>query len=115
MTTEQRVHARVPGGFYGNWRRAWMPGTLVAGDGIVGNLSVGGCFLEAPESLPSSGARVRLQLDLPLAGWTWLSGQVVHTHRNRGFGVRFVDLTPRNQEALARAIEHLGQERSGPR
>ena len=93
-----------------------MPGALVAGDGIVANLSVGGCFLEARESLPPGGARVRLQLDLPLvAGWTWLSGQVVHTHRNRGFGVRFVDPTPRDQEALARAVEHLSQERSGRR
>ncbi len=37
----------------------------------------------------------------------WLSSQVVHTHPNRGFGVRFVDLTPRDQEALARAVEHV--------
>ncbi len=110
MITEQRVHARVPGGFHGNWRRASMPGALVAGDGIVGNLSVGGCFLEAREPLPS-GARLRLELelDLPLAGWTWLSSQVVHTHPNSGFGVRFVDPTPREQEALARAVEHLSQ------
>ena len=108
MTTEQRVHARVPGGFHGNWRRAWRPGASVAGDGIVANLSVGGCFLEAREPLPS-GARVRLNLDLPLAVWTWLSSQVVHTHPNRGFGVRFVDLTPGDQEALARAVEHLSQ------
>ncbi len=79
-----------------------------AGDGIVGNLSVDGCFLEARDSLPP-GARVRLQLDLPLAGWTWLSSQVVHTHPNRGFGMRFVDLTTRDQEALARAVEHLSQ------
>ncbi len=83
-----------------------MPGALVAGDGIVGNLSVGGCFLEARESLPL-GARVPLQLDLPLVGWTWLSAQVVHTHPNRGFGLRFVDPTPRDQEALTRAVEHL--------
>ncbi len=105
MTTEQRIHSRVPGGFLGTWY-------LVAGYGIVVNLSVGGCFLEAREPL-RLGARVPLQLDLPLAGWTWLSGQVVHTHRNRGFGVRFVDPTPRDQEALARAVEHLSQERSG--
>ncbi len=91
-----------------------MPGALAAGYGIVGNLSVGGCFLEARESLPP-GARVRLLLDLPLAGWTWLSSQVVHTHPNRGFGMRFVDPTPRDQEALARAVEHLSQERSGRR
>ncbi len=83
-----------------------MPGALVEGDGLVGNLSVGGCFLEARAPLPS-GAQVRLQLDLPLAGWTWLSSQVVHTHQNRGFGVRFVDLTTRDQEALARAVEHV--------
>ena len=79
---------------------------LAAGEGIVGNLSVGGCFLEAREPLPS-GTRVRLELDLPLAGWTWLNSQVVHTHPDRGFGVRFVDLTPRDQEALARAVEHV--------
>ncbi len=89
-----------------------MPGALAAGYGIVGNLSVSGCFLEARESLPL-GARVRLQLDLPLAGWTWLSSQVVHTHPNSGFGMRFVAPTPRHQEALARAVEHLSQERSG--
>ena len=109
MTTEQRVHSRVPGGFYGDWRRASMPGALAAGYGIVGNLSVGGCFLEARESLPPGGARVGLELDLPQAGWTWLSGQVVHTHPNRGFGVRFVNPTPRDQEALVRAVEHLSQ------
>ncbi len=114
MTSEQRVHARVPGGFHGKWHRAPKASALDAGYGIVGNLSVGGCFLEARESLPP-GARVGLQLDLPLAGWTWLSGQVVHTHPNRGFGVRFVDPTPRDQEALARAVEHLSQERSGRR
>ena len=91
-----------------------MPGALAAGYGIVGNLSVGGCFLEARDSLPP-GARVRLQLDLPLAGWTWLSSQVVHTHPNRGFGGRFVDPMPRDQEALARAVEHFSQERSGRR
>ncbi len=91
-----------------------MHAALVAGSGIVGNLSVGGCFLEAPEALPL-GARVRLELDLPLAGWTWLSSQVVHTHPNRGFGMRFVDPTPRDQEALARAVEHFSQERSGRR
>ncbi len=108
MTPEQRVHARVPGGFHGNWRRASTPGASVAGDGIVANLSVGGCFLEAREPLPS-GARVRLQLDLPLAGWTWLSSQVIHTHPISGFGVRFVDPTPRDQDALARAVEHLSQ------
>ena len=106
MTPEQRVHPRVPGGFHGNWRRVSMPGASVAGDGIVANLSVGGCFLEAREPLPS-GARVRLQLDLPLAGWTLLSSQVLHTQPNRGFGVRFVDLTTRDQEALARAVEHV--------
>ncbi len=105
MTTERRVHSRVPGGFHG---------ALAAGDGIVANLSVGGCFLEGRESLPP-GTRVRLQLDLPLAGWTWLSSQVVHTHLNRGFGVRFVGPTPRDQEALARAVEHFSQERSGRR
>ncbi len=85
-----------------------MPGALAAGYVIVGNLSGGGCFLEARESLPP-GARIRLHLDLPLAGWTWLSSQVVHTHLNRGYGVRFVDLTPRDQEAVARAVEHLSQ------
>ena len=83
-----------------------MPDASVSGDGIVANLSVGGCFLEARQPLPS-GARVRLHLDLPLTGWTWLSSQVLHTHPNRGFGVRFVDLTTRDQEALARAVEHL--------
>ena len=88
-----------------------MPGAW-SGYGIVRNLSVGGCFLEAPEALPL-GARVPLQLDLPLAGLTWLSSQVVHTHPNRGFGVSFVDLTPRDQEALARAVEHLSRQRSG--
>ncbi len=108
MTTERRVHSRVPGGFHGNWHRAPKAGALAGGYGIVGNLSVGGCFLETRESLPP-GARVRLQLDLPLVGWTWLSAQVVHTHPNRGFGVRFVDPTPRDQEALARAVEHLSQ------
>ncbi len=106
MTTEQRVHPRVPGGFHGNWYRAPKVSALDAGDGIVGNLSVGGCFLEAREPLPS-GARIRLHLDLPLTGWTWLSSQVLHTHPNRGFGVRFVDLMTRDQETLARAVEHL--------
>ncbi len=114
MITEQRVHSRAPGGFHGKWHRAPKASALDSGDGIVGNLSVGGCFLEARESLPLS-ARVGLQLDLPLAGWTWLSAQVVHTHPNRGFGVRFVDPTPRDQEALARAVEHLSQWRSGRR
>ena len=83
-----------------------MPDASVAGDGIVANLSVGGCFLEARQP-PPSGDRVRLHLDLPLTGWTWLSSQVLHTHPNRGFGVRFVDLTTRDHEALARAVEHL--------
>ncbi len=79
---------------------------LAAGEGIVGNLSVGGCFLEARAPLPP-GTRVRLHLDLPLAGWTWLSSHVVHTHLNSGFGVRFVDLTTRDPETLALAVEHV--------
>ena len=83
-----------------------MPDASVMDDGIVANLSVGGCFLETREPLPS-GARVPLRLDLPLAGWTWLSSQVAHSQPNRGFGVRLVDLTTRDQEALAQAVEHL--------
>ncbi len=106
MTNERRVHPRVRGPFEGRWQRVSRHDSSVTRSSRIADLSVGGCFLEARELLPS-GTRVRLQLDLPLAGWTWLSSQVVHTHPNSGFGVRFVDLTTRDQEALARAVEHV--------
>ncbi len=106
MTHERRVHPRVRGPFDGRWQRVSRHDSSVTRSSRVADLSVGGCFCEALELLPR-GERLRLDLHLPVAGWMSLSGEVVHSQPDRGFGVRFVNLGTDHQDALARAVEHV--------
>ncbi len=106
MRNEQRVHPRVRGPFVGRWQRVSMHDSAVTRSSRIADVSVGGCFLESFATM-LRGERLRLDLYLPVAGWMSLSGEVVHSQPERGFGVRFVNLGTKHQDALARAVEHV--------
>ena len=83
-----------------------MHDSAVTRSSRIADVSVGGCFVESFVTM-LSGERLRLDLHLPVAGWMSLSGEVVHSQPERGFGVRFVNLGTEHQDALARAVEHV--------
>ena len=82
-----------------------MHGGSVPKSGRVANLSRSGCFMETHDPL-ATGELVYLHLSLPVGGSMSVKGEVVHRQR-RGFGVRFVELTRENQEAVAQTLAHL--------
>ena len=101
---DRRTHPRVPAPLRATWHRGAVHSIT-----RTANLSLGGCFLEACEREAPAG-RLRLRLQLPRNELLWLSGEVAHVERDRGFGVRFVDLSDESTTALRRALAHL----SGP-
>lgn len=57
-------------------------------EGEVTDLSTGGCFVESGAEVREDDL-VKLQLEIPGRGDLTIWGNVVHTVRNKGFGVCF--------------------------
>ena len=103
MTTDRRAHQRVWGPFEAKWEEhsGTRPTILQVRD-----LSVGGCFVEAPGQLPR-GERFRLKLELPQGDQFSVGCQLVRREASSGFAVRFLDLTVQDQNALARTVREV--------
>ncbi len=79
-------------------------------------MSLGGAFVEA-DHLPEVGTEVRLSVRAPTS-WERieLRGQVRWVRpqaEGRGFGIRFVDLTPAEARALHALLQAASYEASG--
>jgi c-di-GMP-binding flagellar brake protein YcgR len=101
MEHRRRAHRRIPAPLHASWNRGSehrLARTV--------NLSLGGCFMESHEREPPAG-RLRLQLHLPHNDLLWVSGEVAHFQPDRGFGVRFLDLTEEHERTLQRALSAL--------
>ena len=69
----------------------------------ISDLSVTGAFVDSVVTLPV-GTKMRLKFSLPSLVVNCL-GEVVHDMPQFGMGVRFVDLTPEQQAALAEVVK----------
>ena len=106
MTNQRRVHPRVRVSFEVTWRTVWVQ---IPTSSRISDLSVGGCLIEG-SGQHAPGKPLHLELKLPHEDRLSVNVEVVHSCPNQGFGVRFLDLTSENQEALSRAVEdQLGQ------
>lgn len=91
-----------------------------AGQGLVTDLSVAGAFVERPTAAPAAGAKLELRLK-PAGGHPTLAidCEVVRVEE-RGFALRFAELSPGAAERLAAVVaggesSAAGHSASGPR
>jgi hypothetical protein len=77
--------------------------------GVVTDLSVGGCFVESDERV-YDGDLVKLGIDIPENGVLTIWGNVVFWVRETGFGVRFVAFSQGGaRDELARILDEEGR------
>ena len=81
----------------------WGP---VEQQGVVRNISVGGCFIEA-EGEVSLGDKIQFRLSVPGLLYMQMAGMVVRRQRGEGFALRFNKLSATEQSLLERAVRHL--------
>ena len=65
----------------------------------ITDLSEGGCFVDTTGEA-QIGERLTVHIQLPDGGSLELTGQVAHESRPIGFGLRFLDLSDEQREAL---------------
>jgi hypothetical protein len=81
----------------------WGP---VEQDGVIRNISVGGCFIKAGGEV-SLGDRIQFRLTVPGLLHMQMSGMVVRRRQGEGFALRFTKLSATEQALLERAVRHL--------
>jgi len=72
----------------------------------VTDLSEGGCYVDTLGEA-RVGEILNFKLQLPARNWLELSGEVAHQTPPLGFGLRFVNLTAEQTEALRSLIDTL--------
>lgn len=87
-------------------RWSWGP---VEQDGIIRNISIGGCFIET-ESEVSMGDKIQFRLSVPKLLHMQIGGMVVRGRRGDGFALRFNKLSATEKALLERAVKHLQQQ-----
>lgn len=65
----------------------------------ITNLSAGGCYLDTVGET-MRGEVVAFRVSLPDGDWLYLEGEVRHYAPRIGFGVRFIDLEPEQEEKI---------------
>ena len=102
LTIEQRKHRRHPVNFQGVFSSATVQGE----EGIVLDLSLGGCRVASPISMPSDTA-IQLQIRPRQAAPIFIPGAVVRWIRGSAFGVQFQQLAEYESKALTRLVQSL--------
>ena len=77
---------------------------------LITDLSLGGCYLNSVGET-RVGETVGFRVLLPDGDWLYIEGEVRHHHGGRGFGVKFMDLDPEQEqkiEWLLRLAEEAG-------
>jgi hypothetical protein len=82
---------------------SWGP---VEQRGVLRNISVGGCFIEAGGEV-SLGDRIQFRLSVPGLLHMQMAGMVVRRRQGEGFALRFAKLSATEQALLGRAVRHL--------
>ena len=73
---------------------------------FVTNLSVRGCYVRIPYPLPVA-ASVSVALWIDEQHKIWVDGIVISSHPQVGLGLKFLNVTRRNAEAIERCMEML--------
>jgi hypothetical protein len=79
---------------------------------LIIDLSLGGCYLNTVGEI-RTGEMVGFRVLLPDGDWLYVEGEVRHHTVGRGFGVKFVDLDPDQNEKiewLLRLAQEAGTE-----
>jgi len=99
-----RKHPRFPVDF-----GSTFSGEQVAGQGSIGNLSVGGCSIDSKVTLTASST-LALHIQLPDSRWPLQIEQaVVRWARGNTFGVEFLRISPESIDRLQQLIQDLEQ------
>ena len=77
----------------------------------ISDISMSGCYVESLGQI-TVGERVRFKIEMALGKWLPLSGVVVYSHPQIGFGVSFTTMTEGVKSQLADLIQST---RSGHR
>ena len=86
-------------------RVAWSWGP-VEQEGVLRNISAGGCFIEAGGEV-SLGDRIQYRLSVPGLLHMQMAGMVVRRRSGEGFTLRFSKLSATEEALLERAVRHL--------
>ncbi|MBV9958284.1 MAG: PilZ domain-containing protein [Acidobacteria bacterium] len=100
MSEERRNHERVLLPLEVRWE-----GQSGRHTARISDISLGGCFIESLGQV-SDGERIRFQIQMPTGNWMPLSGLVVYSYPNIGFGVRFREVSEAERDLLAGVIEY---------
>lgn len=106
MTTDRRVHPRIP---YGAWLEDETAGGLSFF--MAQDLSLGGLLLRSDQAPPPVGHRVRLRLVVENESRVMsVQGEVVrHSDETSGeFAVRFTNLDAARRNFLQELVQELG-------
>jgi hypothetical protein len=98
---EKRKHLRLQFGFWihdKSGKKAW----------VNEDISVGGCFLKAVESMPV-GSKIDLVFQLPGSSrYIEATGEVKHT-KESGMGIEFVEMDHEGKDEVERFVEDVYQ------
>lgn len=99
---EQRKHQRYPVNFQGIFSNA----TVLGEDGMVQDLSFGGCRVGSPVA-PAIDSAIHLQIRPRQAAPIYVSRAVVRWVGDAAFGVQFQELAEYETKALSRLLWSL--------
>jgi hypothetical protein len=102
LTIEQRKHQRHPVNFQG----VFSSNTVQGEEGVVLDLSLGGCQVASPISMPSDTA-IQLQIRPRQAAPIYIPSAVVRWISGSAFGVQFQELPEYESKALTRLLRVL--------
>jgi hypothetical protein len=100
MLNEQRRHERVRIPLEVRWE-----GLSGRGVARVYDLSLSGCYIESLSHVQPH-MHISLNIQSPTGRWLSLSGEVVHSQPNMGFGVRLSGLSELQRESLAGLLNY---------
>jgi len=101
-TIEQRKHRRHSVNFQG----VFSSGTVQGEEGVVLDLSLGGCRVGSPIPL-LTGTAIHLQIRPRQAAPISIPGAIVRWVRGSAFGVQFQELAEHESKALTRLLWSL--------
>jgi hypothetical protein len=84
----------------------WRGGGVGRRTGRIADISTTGCFVESMAA-PGAGEQVSLTVTLPGGTILEAHGEVAYVLSGMGFGVRFIELTEAQKEAVAQAMQQL--------
>lgn len=79
---------------------------MAAMDARVMDISLHGCYIDTTTH-PPEGSLISLAIQMPSGRWLAVRGEVLYSHPNIGFAIRFVGLSDEAQSVLGGLISSL--------